>query len=185
LRGITCNAIIENRDVRVFRHFGFTSKDIRGALESLCNLDVLKPVGFATVLNDVIYKIDKSLFDFMFDLHLLNSHDIFDKIESVMKDIWSRFRPPTEDEKSWLYFVYGNKEADQLINDAHESRNKITNREINKKVVEINAEITRIVDYMKWVQESYKTTIDKHDTLLRNIYEIIYPGFFGKIQLNI
>lgn len=43
LRGITCEAILENRDLGVFRYLGFTSEDTRSAIESLCSLYVLKP----------------------------------------------------------------------------------------------------------------------------------------------
>lgn len=205
LRGITCESILENRDLRAFRYLGFKSDDIRSALESLCDLNILKPVGSLglTVANEVIYKVDKSLFDFMFALHSLNGYDIFDKIESIMTEIWYKFRPPTETEMSWLYFVYGDKEADRTINNAYESRKEITNGEsiksyiskirrndkakldeINKKVVEINEQIMRVVDHMKWIQESYKTTVDRHKTLLKNILEIIYPNFFSKMELK-
>lgn len=113
LRGITCEAIVENRDVRAFRHFGFTSDDIRSALEALYSLNVLKPIGSLglTVANEVIYKIDRSLFDLMSALHSLNGYDVFDKIESIMIEIWSKHRPPTDDEKNWLYFIFGNKDS--------------------------------------------------------------------------
>jgi hypothetical protein len=63
LRGITSKAIIENREIRAFRHFGFTSDDIRRALESLYSINALNPTGSLglTAANDVLYKIDKSL----------------------------------------------------------------------------------------------------------------------------
>lgn len=202
LRGISCKAIIENREIRAFRHFGFTSYEIRSALESLCNINALKPTGL-TDDNDVMYKVDKSLFNIMFALHSLAGYDVFNKIESIMTEIWSNVRPPADDEKNWLYFIYGNKEADRIINNAYESRNKITNGEsmksyiskirrndkvklggLNKKMVDINEEITRVVDFMKWIQESYITTIDRHKTLLKNIYEIVYPDFFSKMNFE-
>jgi hypothetical protein len=210
LRGITCEAIIKNRDVRAFRYLGFTSKDIMSAIESLCSLNILRPMGSLGIKinNEVIYKIDKSIFDLMFGLRTLNDYNIFNKIESIMKDIWSRFRPPTEAEKTWLYFIYGNKEADQLspadqlIINAHDSRNKITNGEsmksyfskirrndkekleIDKKIDRINEEINEIKDHMAWIQESYKATINKHKTLINNISEIVYPKFFAALSLE-
>jgi hypothetical protein len=184
LRGITCEAIINNRDLKAFGYLGLTSKDIMSAIRSLCSLNVLRSVGSLgpTIDNEVIYKIDKSMFDIMFGLRTLRGYDIFDKIVSIMKDVWSWVRPPTEDEKTWLYFVYGDKEADQLINSAHDSRKKITNGEskksyiskmrrndkeklieIDKKIDRINEEINEIRDHIAWIQESYKTTVENMD----------------------
>jgi hypothetical protein len=211
LRGITCETIIKNRDVRAFRDLGFTSKDIMSAIKSLCSLNVLRSMGSLGIKtnDEVIYKIDKSVFDFMFGLRTLNGYNLFDKMESVMNDIWSGFRPPTEAEKTWLYFVYSNREADQLspadqlIINTHDSRNKITNGEsmksyiskirrndkeklleINKKIDRINKEINEIKDHMTWIQDSYKTTINKHKTLINNILEIVYPEFFAAVSLD-
>ena len=67
LRGITCETILKNWDLRVFSYLGFTSKNIRSAIGSLCSLNVLKLMGSLnqTLANDVIYKIDKSVFDFI------------------------------------------------------------------------------------------------------------------------
>jgi hypothetical protein len=205
LRGITCEAVLESKDVKAFKHFRFISEDIRSAIGSLCSLNVLKPMGSLgpTIDSEVIYKIDKSIFDFMFCLHSLIDYDIFDKIESIMKDIWSSVRPPTPDEKDWLYFIYGEKEADRLINDAHDSRYKITNgesmksyisritrnnkeklNEMNNRIDAINKEITKIKDDISWIQESYRATIDRHQVLINNIYETVYPRFFANLTLE-
>jgi hypothetical protein len=205
LHGITCESVHANRNLKAFRYLKFTSEDIRNAIHSLCSLNVLSPMGSLgpKIDDEIIYKIDKSIFDIMFGLRTLNGYDIFDKIESIMKDIWSRFRPPTESEKTWLYFVFGHKEADQLIINAHDSRDKITNGEsmksyiskirrndkeklakINKKIELINEEINEINDHITWVQESYKATINKHKTLINNMLEIVYPEFFATISLD-
>lgn len=206
LRGITCEAVLGNRDLKVFEHFKFTSEDIRNAVRSLCGLNVLKPVGSLglSIDEEVIYKIDKSIFDLMFGLHTLdNGYDLFDKLESVMKEVWSGFRQPTEDEKTWLYFVHGAKEADQLINSAYESRKKITDGEsmnsyvsrirrndkeklrmMNARIDAINKEITKVKDDMAWIQESYGTSVHRHQILLNNIYETIYPEFFANLSLD-
>ena len=119
-----------------------------------------------------------------------------------MTEIWSNFRPPTNDEKDWLYFVYGPKEADRLINNTYNARNKITKGEnmklyihkisrndkmkldeINKRVDEINDRVTEIVNHLDWVQESYRITIDIDRNLLKNIFETIYPDFFVGLNL--
>lgn len=201
LRGITCEAILENREIRVFSYLGFTSKDIRNAIESLCSLDILKPIGSLglTTANEVIYKIDKSIFDFMaaLDLDIIHNNDLFSRVDSIMVEIWSNFRPPTDDEKDWLYFVYGKREADRLINNVHDARKKITGdqamasyirrirredktklNEINKRVDVINEKITELINHMDWIRESYSTTIDIHRNLLKNIFETIFPDFF-------
>lgn len=120
-----------------------------------------------------------------------------------MKDIWSSFRPPTPDEENWLHFVYGKKEADQCINDAHYSRDKIANgesmnsyisririsnkeklNEINSRIDAINKEITKIKDGMTWIHESYGATVNRHEILLKNIYETVYPDFFANLILE-
>jgi hypothetical protein len=202
LRGITCEAILKkNRELDVFRYLSFTSEDIRNAIESLCNIDVLKPIGSLghTIANQVIYKIDMSVFDFMF---AINNEDPFARVISVMTEIWSNFRPPTNDEKKWLYFVYGNKEADRLINNAHEARVKITGgqgmtsyirkirrddkmklNELNKSVDVINEKIAEIVSHMDSIREAYSTTINIHKDLLENILETIFPEFFVDLQV--
>jgi hypothetical protein len=205
LRGITCEAILENKDIKAFRHIGFTSEEIRSAIWSLRSLNILKPMGSlgATIANEVIYKIDKSIFDLMFDLRSLNGYDIFDKIESLMIEIWFNFREPTEDEKDWLHFVYGKREADRLINDAHDSRYKITNgesmnsyfsriirnnkeklTEINNRIDAINMEIIKIKDFIAWIQESNKAIVNRHQILLKDIFEIVYPKFFANLTLE-
>jgi hypothetical protein len=205
LRGITCESVHGNRNLKAFKYLEFTSEDIRNTIRSLCSLNVLKPMGsMGPIIDDeTIYKIDKSIFDLMFGLRTLNGYDIFDKIESIMKEAWSRFRPPTESEKNWLYFVFGNKEADRLINNAYDSRNKITNGEsmksyiskirrndkdklieIDKKIDRINEEINEIRDHIAWIQESYKTTINRHKILISNIFEIVYPEFFVNLSLE-
>lgn len=207
LRGITCKAILENSEIRVFSYLGFTSKDIRSAIKSLCSLNVLKPVRSLgpTNTNEVIYKIDKSIFDFMaaLDLDITHNNDLFNRVESIMTEIWSSFRPPTYDEKQWLYFLYGKREADRLINNAYESRNKITGgqgmasyirrirredktklSEINKRVDVINEKIIEIVNHMDWIRESYITTIDIHGDILKNIFETIFPDFFGDLYVQ-
>ena len=189
----------------MFKHFGFISNDIRRAIQSLCSLNVLKPMGSLgpTLGSEVIYKVDKSIFDFIFDIHALIGYDIFDKIESVMKDIWSGVRPPTEDEKNWLYFIYGKREADRLINDAHDSRHKITNgesmnayisrinrndkeklNEMNNRILTINKGITKIKDDMAQTQELNRATINTHQILLNNIYETVYPKFFANLTVE-
>ena len=205
LRGITCEAVLENKDVKVFKHFGFISDDIRRAIQSLCSLNVLKPMGSLgpTLASEVIYKVDKSIFDFMFGLRSLIDYEIFDKIESVMREIWFNVRPPTPEEKDWLYFIYGKQEADRLINDAHDSRYKITNgesmnayisrinrndkeklNEMNNRIHTINKEITKIKHDMMLTQESYTATIDRHQLLLNNIYETVYPKFFANLAVE-
>ena len=201
LRGITCETILENRDLRVFSYLGFTSKAIRSAIGSLCSLNVLKPMGSLrqTIANDVIYKIDKSIFDFMaaLDLDIIHNDDLFSRVDSIMIEIWSNFRPPTDYEKDWLCFVYGKKEADRLINNAHEARNKNTGgqgmtsyirkirredktklNEINRRVDVVNEKIIELVNHMDWIRESYSMTIDIHEDLLKNIFETIFPDFF-------
>lgn len=204
LRGITCEAILENWDLRVFSYLGFTSKDIRSAIGSLCSLNVLKPMGplRLTIANDVIYKIDKSIFDFIAALDIFHDDDLLSRVESIMTEIWSNFRPPTDDERDWLCFVYGNKEADRLINNAYNARIKITKGEnmklyihkisrndkmkldeINNRVDVINEKITEIVNHLDWVQESYRTTIDIHRNLLKNIFETIFPDFFVDLHV--
>jgi hypothetical protein len=203
LRGITCEAILENRKIRAFQHLGFASEDIRSAIGSLCSLNVLKPMGSLglTIANDVIYKIDKSIFDFMAALDM-DDNDLFSRIESIMTEIWSNFRPPTEDEKQWLDFVYGKREADRLINNAYNARKEITRgqdmnsyirkirrddkmklNEINKRVDVINEKITEIINHMDWVRESYSTTVDIQGILLKNIFETIFPDFFVDLHL--
>jgi hypothetical protein len=205
LRGITCEAILENRELRVFKYLRFTSEDIRSAIGSLCSLNILKPMGSLglTIANEVIYKIDKSIFDFMaaLDTFQLDNY-LFSKIESIMIEIWSNFRPLTDDEKQWLYFVYGNKEADRLINRAYESRIKITGGQamnsyirktrrdnkmeldkINRRVDAINEKITEIVNRMEGVQELYRITVDRHKSLLKNLFEIIFPDFFVDLHV--
>jgi predicted transglutaminase-like cysteine proteinase len=101
-----------------------------------------------------------------------------------------------------MYFIFGKKEADEIIIKAHEERKKITNDktikayirmitksdrpkldEINRRVDEINKEIKEIQDYMEWIQEEYKTTIDRNGTLLKQIFEIVYPNFLSDIHL--
>ena len=205
LRGITCEAVLANKDIKPFKHFGFISEDIRLAIESLCSLNVLRPIGSLgpTIDSEVIYKVDKSIFNFMFGLRSLMDYDIFDKIESVMKDIWSSVRAPTPVEKDWLYFVYGKKEADRLINDAHDSRYKITNgksmnsfiskinrddkeklRKMNNRIDAMNNEITKIKDDMGWIQKSYEAALNEHQIILNNIYETVYPKFFANLTLE-
>jgi len=206
LRGITCEAILENRELRVFKYLGFTPEDIRGAIGSLCSLNILKPMGSLglTIANEVIYKIDKSIFDFMAGLDIFQDDNyLFSKIESIMIEIWSNFRPRTDDEKKWLYFLYGNKEADRLINSAYESRIKITGGQamnsyirktrrdnkmeldkINKRVDVINEKITEIVNCMEEVQELYRITVDRHKSLVKNIFEIIFPDFFVDLHIS-
>jgi hypothetical protein len=201
LRGITCEAILEkNRDLDVFRYLSFTSEDIRSAIISLCRIDVLKPMGSLghTIANEVIYKIDMSVFDLMF---AINNEDPFTRVISVMTEIWSNFRPPTDDEIKWLRFLYG-KDADLLINNAYQARNKTSGgqgmnsyiheikrydkmklNEINKSVDVINKKIAEIVSHMDWVRESYSTTIDTHKDLLENILEIIFPDFFVDLHV--
>jgi hypothetical protein len=204
LRGITCEAILENRDLRVFRYLGFTSENIRSAIRSLCSLDVLEPMGSLgpTIANEVIYKIDKSIFDILAALDIFHDNFLFSRVESIMIEIWSNFRPPTDGEKQWLYFVYGNKEADRLINNAHDARNKIIGGqgknsyirkiirddktkldEINKTVDVINEKITEIVNQMVWIREFYSTTIDNHRNLLKNIFETTFPDFFVDLKV--
>lgn len=204
LRGITCEAILENREIRVFSYFGFTSKDIRNAIESLCSLDILKPIGSLglTIANEVIYKIDMSVFDFIAALDIFHDNNLFSRVEAIMTEIWSNIRPPTDDEKDWLCFVYGKKEADRLINNAYEARNKITGgqgvtsyirkirredktklNEINKRVDIINEKIIEIINHMDWIRESYSMTIDIHEDLLKNIFETIYPDFFVDLHV--
>lgn len=207
LRGITCEAILENREIRVFSYLGFTSKDIRNAIESLCSLDILKPIGSLglTIANEVIYKIDKPIFDFMaaLDLDIIHNNDLFSRVDSIMTEIWSNIRPPTDDEKDWLCFLHGKKEADRLINNAYEARNKITGgqgmtsyirkirredktklNEINKRVDVINEKIIEIINHMDWIRESYITTIDIHGDLLKNIFETIFPDFFIDLHVR-
>ena len=118
-----------------------------------------------------------------------------------MIEIWSNFRPPTDDEKDWLYFVYGKKEADRLINNVHDARKKITGdqamtsyirkirredktklNEINKRVDVINEKITEIINHMDWIRESYSTTIDIHRNLLK-IYSRQYSQIFLLIYM--
>jgi hypothetical protein len=204
LRGITCEAILENRDLRVFNYLGFTSKDIKSAIGSLCSLNALKPMGSLrlTIANDVIYKIDKSIFDFIAALDIFHDDDLFSRVKAIMTEIWSNFRSPTDNERDWLYFVYGNKEADRLLNNAYEARNKITGgqgmtsyirkirredktklNEINKRVDAINEKVTEIVNHLDWVQETYRTTKDIPRDLLKNIFETIYPDFFVGLHL--
>ena len=189
-------------EIRAFRYLGFTSEDIRSAIESLCSLNVLKPMGSLglTIANEVIYKIDKSIFDLMAALDM-DDKDLFSRIESIMIEIWSNFRPPTEDEKQWLDFVYGKREADRLINNAYGARKEITGGqdmnsytrkirkddkmkldEINKRVDAINEKITETVNHMEWIRESYGTTINIHRELLKNIFESIFPDFFVDLK---
>jgi hypothetical protein len=204
LRGITCEAILKkNRELDVFRYLSFTSEDIRNAIESLCNIDVLKPIGSLghTIASEVIYKIDMSVFDFMF---AINNEDPFARVISVMTEIWFNFRRPTYDELKWLHFVYGEREADKLINKAYEARNKITGgqgmtsyireikrydkmklNEINKSVDVINEKIAEIVSHMDSVREAYSTTINIHKDLLENIHETIFPDFFVNLHAKI
>lgn len=136
------------------------------------------------------------------DMDIFHNNDLFSRVESIMIEIRSNFRPPTDDEKDWLYFVYGNKEADRLINNAYGARNKITGgqgmtsyirkirrddktklNEINKRVDVINEKITEIVNHMDGVRESYSTAIDIHRNLLKNIFETIFPDFFVDLHV--
>jgi aminoglycoside phosphotransferase (APT) family kinase protein len=155
-----------------------------------------------TIANEVIYKIEKSIFDIMAALDIFHDNALFSRVESIMTEIWSNFRPPTDGEKQWLYFIYGEREGDRLINNAHEARNKITGgqgmisyihkirrvdktklNEINKRVDVINEKITEIVNQMAWIRESYSTTIDNHRNLLKNIFETIFPDFFVDLKV--
>jgi hypothetical protein len=197
-RGITCEAILTNTKTKVFRYFGFTSDDIRIGLESLRSLNLLEPMGL-TVINDLIYKIDKSLFHLMSEL---NSQDFFNRIEQVMRKIWFNYRHPTDDEKKWLDFIYGNKEAARIISDAYEARRKIFGgknlkafvktivindkmrlESMNKRIDEINEEIKNIQQDMQITREVYKTHIEQHETFLNNIFETVYPGFFSSLRV--
>jgi hypothetical protein len=67
-----------------------------------------------------------TVFDFIDALDIFHENDLFSRVEAIMTEIWSNFRPPINDEKDWLCFVYGKKEADRLINNTYEARNKIT-----------------------------------------------------------
>lgn len=55
--------------------------------------------------------------------------------------------------------------------------------EINKRVDAISEKSTEIVNHMDCVRESYKTTIDIHGNLLKNIFETIFPDFFVDLKV--
>jgi hypothetical protein len=142
-----------------------------------------------------------TVFDFIDALDIFHENDLFSRVEAIMTEIWSNFRPPINDEKDWLCFVYGKKEADRLINNTYEARNKITGggqgmtsyirkirreeklNEINKRVDVINEKITEIINHMDWIRESYSTTINIHRNLLKNVFETIFPEFFVDLHV--
>jgi hypothetical protein len=82
VRGITCEAILANKETKAFRHRRFTSDEIRSALQSLSNLNILKPMGSAV---DPTFIIDKSLFLLMSEL---NRYNLFDRFEAVTRKAW-------------------------------------------------------------------------------------------------
>jgi hypothetical protein len=100
-----------------FNYLNFEQNDILDGVDSLQKANVIRPI--MDFMGEIRYAIvdDKlrKLIDNLYCIHLRQLN--------LMEQKWS-YEKPTNDERIYMEFIYGKKEADKIINDAHFRRKR-------------------------------------------------------------